>query len=134
MLPTGAVHLTDYQLTVHIPHAAQQLRQIRLPSLKRLAKQIEVDYADAVVGFEYHGGRSVPTIDGIVVAAEHEITLRDMYLDQLFETLKKEAAAREKEIVKRWELLVKKVVLAEELKRKFGDDGEQRNGGKRVKM
>ena len=35
------------------------------------AKALNVDYAPAVTGFERHGGRMCPTIEGIVVAEEH---------------------------------------------------------------
>ncbi len=37
-----------------------------------LAKKLGIDYAPAVVGFDFHAGRSTPSIQGIVVAAEFE--------------------------------------------------------------
>lgn len=147
MLPSGAVHLTDSNLTRHLaPGLIDTLRAatVRLPSLKRLARKLDIDCAEAVVGFEYHGGRSVPTLDGVVVAEEHEEAMREAYCEQLFETMKKEADAREKEMVKRWETLVRKVVIGDRLKRKFGVTNEEQGkltmedhtspSGKRVRI
>lgn len=63
-LPPGTVHL-------------------RLPRLVPVAKRLEIDFAPAMVGFDFRNGRSIPVYDGIVVCAEfrnailevHELTL-----------------------------------------------------------
>ena len=50
-LPPGTVHL-------------------RLPRVFSVAKRLGIDYAPAMVGFEFRNGRSYPVFDGIVVCAE----------------------------------------------------------------
>lgn len=50
-LPPGTVHL-------------------RLPRVVPIAKRLEIDFAPAMVGFEFRNGRSFPVFEGIVVCAE----------------------------------------------------------------
>lgn len=50
-LPPGTVHL-------------------RFPRIFAIAKRLEIDYAPAMVGFEFRNGRSIPVYDGIVVCSE----------------------------------------------------------------
>ena len=50
-LPPGTVHL-------------------RLPRLFQVAKRLGIDYAPAMVGFDYRSGRCLPVFDGIVVCTE----------------------------------------------------------------
>ncbi|KAG2583986.1 hypothetical protein PVAP13_6KG255700 [Panicum virgatum] len=50
-LPPGTVHL-------------------RLPRLFQVAKRLGIDYAPAMVGFDYRNGRCLPVFDGIVVCTE----------------------------------------------------------------
>lgn len=50
-LPPGTVHL-------------------RLPRVAFVARRLGIDYASAMVGFEYRNGKSVPSFEGIVVCSE----------------------------------------------------------------
>lgn len=50
-LPPGTVHL-------------------RVPRVAPIAKKLEIDFAPAMVGFEFRNGRCIPIFDGIVVCAE----------------------------------------------------------------
>lgn len=50
-LPPGTVHL-------------------RLPRVAFVAKRLEIDFAPAMVGFEFRNGRSFPVFEGIVVCTE----------------------------------------------------------------
>ena len=45
---------------------------LRQPRLGPVCKQLGVDYAPAMMGFEIRGGRSVPVITGVVVCQQHE--------------------------------------------------------------
>ena len=38
--------------------------------MKRIAKTLGIDFAEAVTGFEFKAGRSYPRLEGIVVADE----------------------------------------------------------------
>lgn len=50
-LPPGTVHL-------------------RLPRVAFVARRLEIDFAPAMVGFEFRNGRSFPVFEGIVVCTE----------------------------------------------------------------
>lgn len=58
-LPPGTVHL-------------------KLPRVFSVAKRLEIDYAPAMVGFEYKNGQSYPIFDGIVVCAEFKDIIQEV--------------------------------------------------------
>ena len=69
-LPPGTVHL-------------------RLPGVFSVARRLEIDYAPAMVGFEFRNGQSYPVFDGIVVCAEFrdvilKVTILKQYVDFWF--------------------------------------------------
>ncbi|CAI5498499.1 unnamed protein product [Closterium sp. Naga37s-1] len=58
-LPPGTVHL-------------------RLPRLVTVVQRLGFDFAPAVVGFEWKGGKATPKYEGLVVCAEHADTIVDV--------------------------------------------------------
>lgn len=48
--------------------------------IAKMAKKFGIDYADAVVDFEFVKMRSVPVIDGIVVAEHSKNILLEVYI------------------------------------------------------
>ncbi|OMP08921.1 DNA repair protein Rad4 [Corchorus olitorius] len=58
-LPPGTVHL-------------------RLPRVFSVAKRLEIDYAPAMVGFEFRNGRATPVFDGIVVCTEFKDAILEL--------------------------------------------------------
>ena len=46
--------------------------------IRRVAQELNFDYGDAVVGFDFRGGRTIPLCDGIVVAAENEAPILEV--------------------------------------------------------
>ncbi|KAB1211313.1 hypothetical protein CJ030_MR6G021497, partial [Morella rubra] len=62
-LPLGTVHLS-------------------LPRVFTVAKRLEIDYAPAMVGFEFRNGRSHPVFDGIVVCAEFKTAILEAYAEE----------------------------------------------------
>lgn len=48
-----------------------------------MAKRLEIDYAPAMVGFEFRNGRSTPVYDGIVVCAEFKDIMLEVNLSRL---------------------------------------------------
>lgn len=53
---------------------------LRFPRAHVVAKRLEIDYAPAMVGFEFKSGRSFPVYDGIVVCAEFKDVLLEVFL------------------------------------------------------
>ena len=53
-----------------------------MPRLGPICKKLGVDYAPAMTGFDIRGGRSVPTIEGVVICKEDEATVLEAYLEE----------------------------------------------------
>lgn len=58
---------------------------LRLPRLFYVAKRLEIDYAPAMVGFEYKNGQSFPVFDGIVVCSEFKDAILEVKYFATFE-------------------------------------------------
>ena len=61
-------------------NALQGTVHLQMPRLGPICKQLGVDYAPAMTGFDIRGGRSVPTIEGVVVCKEDEASVLETYL------------------------------------------------------
>lgn len=55
---------------------------LQMPRLGPICKKLGVDYAPAMTGFDIRGGRSVPTMEGVVVCKEEEATVLQAYLEE----------------------------------------------------
>lgn len=51
---------------------------LRLPRLVPVVKRLEIDFAPAMVGFEFRNGRSVPIFEGIVVCSEFKDAIMEV--------------------------------------------------------
>jgi xeroderma pigmentosum group C-complementing protein len=83
MVPPGAVH-------------------IRALEAKHAAKLLNIDFADAVTGFQFKGRQGTAVIDGIVVASEHEEAVEAVL--EVFAHAKAEAleAHRSAQVLRMW--------------------------------
>ena len=88
-LPPGCVHLSGY------------------PRIGITARRLGVDAPSALVGFERHGGKMTPVLDGIVVPEEHSARVLDAYLAEEEARQAKANAKRRAEALKRWRLLIR---------------------------
>ncbi|KAJ2281846.1 hypothetical protein EV176_000212 [Coemansia sp. RSA 451] len=86
-----------------LPHGGTHVRD---PGARSMCKELDIDCADAVVGFEFRRGATVPVLDGVVIATES----RDMLLDALREerriAIATARAAAETRAVQRWRRLL----------------------------
>lgn len=87
MLPKGTIHLKDY------------------PGIARIAKKLGIDYAPAMLGFEYHGKKSVPKVKGIIVCKEYESVLIDAYIASEQLRYEKETKKKTQRALKNWRKL-----------------------------
>ncbi|GAA5988475.1 hypothetical protein JCM11641_007162 [Rhodosporidiobolus odoratus] len=102
MLPAGAVHLPNKVAA-------------------KCAKQLEMDYAEAITGFEFRQRRALPTIAGVVIAEENAEALREAILTLEQSTLEKEFAKQQDRVLKRWKKLVQGLRIRQRLLDQFGD-------------
>ena len=93
LVPRNARGQVDLWTATHLPVGCVHLPY---PRIAAIARKLGVDYAEAMVGFEVRGGRSIPKFDGIVVIERNAGWVLDAYRE-------KEAELKEKEDKKRWE-------------------------------
>uniref|UniRef100_A0A2P2LPW8 DNA repair protein complementing XP-C cells homolog isoform X1 n=1 Tax=Rhizophora mucronata TaxID=61149 RepID=A0A2P2LPW8_RHIMU len=101
-LPPGTVHL-------------------RLPRVFRVAKRLGIDYAPAMVGFEFRNGRSFPVFDGIVVCAEFEDAILEAYAEEEERRLAEEKRRNEAQALSRWYQLLSSIITRQRLNNAYGD-------------
>ncbi|CAG8504577.1 16606_t:CDS:10 [Funneliformis mosseae] len=77
---------------VHIP----------INGIGKVAKDLGIDYGDAVVGFDFQARRCIPVVHGIVVAKENEIMLLEAWHEHASVVEAKNNAKREKAVLARW--------------------------------
>ncbi|KFU90878.1 DNA repair protein complementing XP-C cells, partial [Chaetura pelagica] len=93
--------------------------QLRLPNLNRLARKLDIDCAQAITGFDFHGGYSHPVTDGYVVCEEYKEILIAAWENEQAEIEKKEKEKREKRAQGNWKLLTKGLLIRERLKQRY---------------
>ncbi|KAM8799759.1 DNA repair protein complementing XP-C cells isoform 2-T2 [Eudromia elegans] len=93
--------------------------QLRLPNLNRVARKLDIDCAQAITGFDFHGGYSHPVTDGYVVCEEYKEVLIAAWENEQAEIEKKEKEKREKRALGNWKLLTKGLLIRERLKQRY---------------
>lgn len=77
VIPKNAFGNMDCYVPTMVPKGAVH---IPLKSTVRICKRLDIDFAEAVTGFEFGKQRAVPIITGVVVAEEHERAVIDGHL------------------------------------------------------
>jgi len=90
-----------------------------VPGLNRIARKLNIDCATAVVGFNFGCMGAVPAIEGYVVCAEYEDTLREAWEIEQVEAAKRATEKREKRIYGNWKKLIKGLLIKEKLSQKY---------------
>ncbi|KAL5036273.1 hypothetical protein RTP6_003858 [Batrachochytrium dendrobatidis] len=80
MIPRGAVHIRGTQIGVDSLSIKRMVLNRICVDLSfvlvgkgacHIAKQLEIDYASAITGFQFGRGKPIPLLDGIIVTAEN---------------------------------------------------------------
>ncbi|KAI5309619.1 hypothetical protein KEM55_002805 [Ascosphaera atra] len=103
MVPKGATHV-PYRGTV------------------RVCKKLGVDYAEAVVGFEFGSKMAVPVIQGVVVASENADEVIELWQEEEEKRLERERLKHEKQILTTWRKLIMGVRIMERIQEEYGGD------------
>nr|XP_033330317.1 DNA repair protein complementing XP-C cells homolog isoform X1 [Megalopta genalis] len=116
MLPKGTVH-------------------INLPGLNRIARKLNIDCASAVVGFNFGCMGAVPALEGFVVCAEYEDTLREAWEAEQVEAVKRAQEKRDKRVYGNWRKLIRGLLIRERLAARydFSQEAESTTTNKRTK-
>ncbi|XVF31671.1 hypothetical protein REPUB_Repub17cG0011500 [Reevesia pubescens] len=101
-LPPGTVHL-------------------RLPRVFSVAKRLEIDYAPAMVGFEFRNGRAAPVFDGIVVCTEFKDAILEAYAEEEERKVAEEKKRNEAQAISRWYQLLSSIITRQKLNSYYRD-------------
>lgn len=93
---------------------------LRHPNIWRAAKTLEIDFADAVTGFDYKNRRVSPRKEGIVVASEYEEAVMEVYNAMLHQMEQEKLWEREYNALARWRKYIIALRIKERLNRSYG--------------
>lgn len=117
VVPKNSYGNIEIWSAAHVPRHGVH---VQLPRIEKVAQQLGVDFAQAVVGFEVKGDRNVPKFDGIVVAESALELLVDAHAHMQQSTIEKAIEKNQQVIVKRWERLVRRLLLRQRLEDDYG--------------
>ncbi|KAI3518985.1 hypothetical protein L1887_07933 [Cichorium endivia] len=84
-----------------------------------IAKKLEVDYAPAMVGFEFRNGRSYPLYNGIVVCSEFKDAILQAYWEEEERRGAEERKRNEAKALSRWYQLLSSIVTRQRLNNRY---------------
>lgn len=102
MLPEGAAHV-PYRGAI------------------RVCKRLEIDYAEAVVDFDFGHRMAIPVIQGVVIAEEHFDNVMEELAKDEAEKKRKEDEKRRKTVLGMWRRLLMGMRIRERIRKEYGD-------------
>ena len=118
VVPRSAHGHVELWTAAHLPFGTVHLRA---PHVAAAAKQLGVDAAPAMVGFDVHDGRPVPKFDGVVVCAEHAELLREAAASMAERAEDADAHRRRQEALGLWRTLIHAMAVRRRLEQQYGD-------------
>ena len=100
MLPKGAAH-------------------VDVPGSANMSRKLGIDYALAMVGWEFHGIACHPLFRGVVVAAENEQLLLEACKEVELAKREKERETRERKVFERWRRVIRSVLIRQRVCQKY---------------
>ncbi|GKT45376.1 DNA repair protein rhp42 [Colletotrichum spaethianum] len=86
----------------------------------KVCKRLKIDYAEAVVDFEFGNRMAVPVIQGVVIAEEyHDQVMEEIRKDEV-ERARKEDEKRRKEALRVWSKFLKGLRIVERIRQDYG--------------
>uniref|UniRef100_A0A182RQP9 Rad4 beta-hairpin domain-containing protein n=1 Tax=Anopheles funestus TaxID=62324 RepID=A0A182RQP9_ANOFN len=95
---------------------------LRLPCLNRICKKLRIDCAQAVTGFDFHGGSSHPVYDGFVVCEEFRDVVVDAWHQEQEAEEQRAREKYEKRVYGNWKKLIKGLLIRRKLQHKYNFD------------
>ncbi|KAI4254599.1 MAG: hypothetical protein L6R42_007132 [Xanthoria sp. 1 TBL-2021] len=120
VIPKNAYGNMDCFVPTMVPQGAVH---IPLRSTGKICKRLNIDFAEAVTGFEFGKQRAVPVITGVVVAKEHEDMVIDEWEKDEEERKIKEEGKREKVALGMWRKLLMGLRIVERVRDEYGEEG-----------
>ncbi|KFA76015.1 hypothetical protein S40288_00399 [Stachybotrys chartarum IBT 40288] len=90
----------------------------------RVCKRLQIDYAEAVVDFEFGHRMAVPVIQGVVIAEEyHDQVMEELEKDEA-ERKRKEDEKRRKAVLGQWRRFLMGMRIVERIRQEYGEVDE----------
>ncbi|KAI1310446.1 Rad4 transglutaminase-like domain-containing protein [Xylaria venustula] len=86
----------------------------------RVCKRLGIDFAEAVVGFEFGHRMAVPVIQGVVIAQEHHGLLLEELEKEEAERARKEDEKRRKAALSTWIRFLRGLRIADRIRQEYG--------------
>ena len=103
---------------------------VNLRGIARVARALGIDYATALVGFEFHrGGKTTPKFEGVVVCEEFEGRLREAHAEEEARLVAAKAERERREAKARWRVLFSAMWTRLSLREEFAMDAGGDGGG-----
>lgn len=118
IIPKNAYGNIDCFVPSMVPRGAAH---IALRGTVRICKKLEIDFAEAVTGFEFGNKRAVPICTGVVVAKENERTVRDAWRQYNEEQRRKEEKKLEAVVLETWRKFVIGLRIRERVRDTYGE-------------
>lgn len=109
MVPAGATHL-------------------KLKGVARIARKLEIEHAEAVVGFEFKARGAIPVVLGVLVADEHAARLEAAWREAEEIRVRKEDRKRSEAALKLWARLLKGMRIRSRINAEYGIPPTQLEG------
>ncbi|KAF9921763.1 hypothetical protein FBU30_008191 [Linnemannia zychae] len=102
-------------------------------NIARVARQLGVDFVEAVTGFEFQSRRSIPVIQGIIVPTESAELVMDAYREVAHHADQEAYKRKQAEIYRHWRQFIKGVMLRSRLIEEYGkkttvDEDDEKDG------
>jgi hypothetical protein len=105
----------------HLPIGCVHISAAQAGKLGQAAKQLGLDAAPAMVGFDVHDGRPVPKFDGFVVCEEHADLLREAASEMNDLAENGEAQKRHDQALALWGTLLRALAVRRRLEQQYGN-------------
>jgi Rad4 beta-hairpin domain 3/Rad4 beta-hairpin domain 1/Transglutaminase-like superfamily len=117
VVPKNSRGNVDLWTSVHLPKGAVHVNMQHAASA---ARKLGFDFAPCMTGFEVRSGRSIPRIEGIVIAVEYEGMVRDGAAATGAQAEERATAKSREEALNRWRDLLRRVKARRRVHEKYG--------------
>jgi hypothetical protein len=118
VVPRSTYGHVELWTAAHLPLGSVHMQE---PGVAQAAKQLGVDAAPAMVGFDVRDGRPVPKFDGVVVCVEHAEVLREAAAAMAEQAEDKEVHKQHAEALSLWRALIRALAIRRRLEEQYGD-------------
>lgn len=116
-VPRGPHGNVDLWTEDHMPKGGVH---VNMPHARVAARKLGIDFAPAMTGFDIRGGRSIPKIEGVVVAEENEVVVREAAAEAARAAFERQEKRLQEEACQKWLKLLRAIKARQKVSQKYG--------------